>query len=303
MGVRGMSTWLKTFEEFLAKADQRFDRMRKEIAAELSAEMRKQIETSIVPGPPGEKGDPGNHGKDGAPGPRGEKGEPGARGPQGEPGKDGVEGKDGAPGMDGKDGAPGIDGKDGVGIADLRMVEGDLLIRLTDGTEKNVGRIIGERGAPGVDGKDGADGVDGKDGAPGERGPQGERGAVGEKGVDGKDGSPGRDGRDGTKGDPGRDGKDGISRKELEEEAARLLSRIEVQGRTWKLGDHEIRLPIPEYRGVWAQGEYEAGDMVTWAGGIWHANAATKDKPGDGETAWTLCVKRGRDGRDLRASE
>jgi hypothetical protein len=200
--------------------------------------------------------------KPGEPGPRGEKGEPGMHGEKGDPGKDGA------------------DGRDGVGIADIKLSDGSLVVRLTDGTEKDLGRVVGpqgEKGEPGVNGKDGAAGVDGKDGA------------------------PGRDGRDGTKGDPGRDGKDGITRKELEEEAARMLSRIEVVGRTWKLGEHEVRMPIPEYRGVWRDGEYEAGDIVTWAGSLWHANGSTKDKPGDGDTAWTLIVKRGRDGKDLRS--
>jgi hypothetical protein len=282
MGVRGMNEWVKTFEMFLEKADARMKAMRNEIAREV----KEEISLTIKPGEPG---------------PRGEKGEPGMHGEKGDPGKDGA------------------DGRDGVGIADIKLSDGSLVVRLTDGTEKDLGRVVGpqgERGEPGVNGKDGAAGVDGKDGLPGERGPQGEkgmdgrngndgapgeRGPIGEKGMDGKDGAPGRDGRDGTKGDPGRDGKDGITRKELEEEAARMLSRIEVVGRTWKLGEHEVRMPIPEYRGVWRDGEYEAGDIVTWAGSLWHANGSTKDKPGDGDTAWTLIVKRGRDGKDLRS--
>ena len=45
---------------------------------------------------------------------------------------------------------------------------------------------------------------------------------------------------------------------------------------------------------------YERGDGVTWAGSEWHCNEPTTTKPGDGSKAWTLKVKRGRDGKDGR---
>jgi len=70
---------------------------------------------------------------------------------------------------------------------------------------------------------------------------------------------------------------------------------------SWSRGDakveRSIKLPAMIYRGVYIQGTmYERGDVVTWAGSLWHANADTTMRPGDGSPAWTLAVKRGRDG-------
>jgi len=54
------------------------------------------------------------------------------------------------------------------------------------------------------------------------------------------------------------------------------------------------------YRGVHTPGEvYDTGDMVTCGGSLWHCNEITEEKPGEGSSAWTLAVKRGRDGKDL----
>jgi hypothetical protein len=53
------------------------------------------------------------------------------------------------------------------------------------------------------------------------------------------------------------------------------------------------------YCGVFVDGKaYELGDVTTWAGSTWHCNEPTETKPGDGSKAWTLMVKRGRDGKD-----
>ena len=55
------------------------------------------------------------------------------------------------------------------------------------------------------------------------------------------------------------------------------------------------------YRGVFVDGEtYDAGNTATFGGSLWHCNTSTKERPGDGSKMWTLCVKRGRDGKDLR---
>jgi sugar lactone lactonase YvrE len=70
-------------------------------------------------------------GKDGLQGPKGE---------QGDRGFDGVNGKDG---YNGKDGIDGVDGKDGVGVQDAYIdFDGSLIIKLTDGTEINVGEVV-----------------------------------------------------------------------------------------------------------------------------------------------------------------
>ena len=59
----------------------------------------------------------------------------------------------------------------------------------------------------------------------------------------------------------------------------------------------EIEAKGVVYRGVWqAADEYKRGDLATLDGSIWHCNADTRDKPGNGRT-WTLAVKAGRDAR------
>ena len=78
---------------------------------------------------------------------------------------------------------------------------GELVLSYTDGTEQNVGVVVGADGKDGVDGKDGADGkdgVDGKDGADGRDGADGKDGVDGKDGADGKDGVNGTNGADGT---------------------------------------------------------------------------------------------------------
>ena len=70
--------------------------------------------------------------------------------------------------------------------AEVREIEsaylndaGELILRYSDGSSQNVGRVVGE------DGKDGADGKNGKDGADGRDGEKGERGDIGADGSDG----------------------------------------------------------------------------------------------------------------------
>lgn len=61
---------------------------------------------------------------------------------------------------------------------------------------------------------------------------------------------------------------------------------------------------IPAYRGVWREGEtYHEGQLATFDGSLWWCKATTRQKPDQpdvGGRDWQLCVKRGRDGRDLR---
>ena len=113
-------------------------------------------------------------GSDGADGSDGKDGQDGKDGKDGEDGKDGLtpyigsngnwwigntdtgiqatgtngaNGKDGINGKDGADGKNGADGQDGVGIADIAINEaGELVVTLTDGTEKNLGKVTGDDG-------------------------------------------------------------------------------------------------------------------------------------------------------------
>jgi len=79
-------------------------------------------------------------------------------------------------------------------------------------------------------------------------------------GPPGADGAAGRDGLPGPKGDPGM-----------------------------------------RYRGVYQEASgYDLGDVVTWAGGAWHCNEKTSDRPGESSSVWTLIVKRGRDAKGAR---
>jgi hypothetical protein len=51
--------------------------------------------------------------------------------------------------------------------------------------------------------------------------------------------------------------------------------------------------------GVYQAGTmYELGDVVSFGGSGWHCNAPTASKPGNGNLAWTLTIKHGRDGKD-----
>ncbi|KQM92159.1 hypothetical protein ASE77_11810 [Sphingomonas sp. Leaf226] len=55
-----------------------------------------------------------------------------------------------------------------------------------------------------------------------------------------------------------------------------------------------------KYRGVHEPNvAYDTGDTVTHGGSLWHCNVLTKERPGEGSKAWTLAVKRGRDGKVL----
>jgi hypothetical protein len=56
-----------------------------------------------------------------------------------------------------------------------------------------------------------------------------------------------------------------------------------------------VPLPIPKYAGVYVRERtYAAGDLVTWAGALWHCAAPTSAVPGEGASAWRLTVKQGQ---------
>lgn len=82
----------------------------------------------------------GADGKDGLNGADGKNGIDGTNGVDGKDGKDGINGVDGKDGKDGKDGTNGIDGKDGRGIADMAIINGEIVITYTDGTKSVIGK-------------------------------------------------------------------------------------------------------------------------------------------------------------------
>jgi len=104
----------------------------------------------------------------------------------------------------------------------------------------------------------------------------------------------------GKDGEPGKPGRDGFA---LENFDASVMD----DGRTVLLAftgndlDYSVELgfPVMLYRGVFTEGSYCKGDTVTWGGSLWHCDAnSTDSKPGDGSKDWTLCAKKGRDGKD-----
>lgn len=69
---------------------------------------------------------------------------------------------------------------------------------------------------------------------------------------------------------------------------------------------HKVDLPMMSYKGVWQEGEFTEGDVVTWGGSAWYCKATTTTKPGeviDGQSDWKLAVKKGRDGKDYNPNE
>ena len=92
-------------------------------------------------GDKGDKGEPGRNGADGRDGKDGLNGKDGADGKDGLIGKDGIDGKNGADGKDGLNGKDGKDGVDGVGVTNVTIMDGNLIITLSDGKVINAGRI------------------------------------------------------------------------------------------------------------------------------------------------------------------
>jgi hypothetical protein len=183
----------------------------------------------------------------------------------------------------------------------VREATEPLLTRL-DALEKRE-LVLPEKGEPGNPGEDGAPGPPGKDGADGKDGvgladvlkdadgnlilvmTDGRTKSLGP--VNGKDGAPGQDGRDGL-------GFDDMKVEQVGERTVRfLLSRGEDEA------EFDIRFPVPVYRGVFKEADqYEAGDLVTWAGSLWHCNEPKGIKPGAPESGWQLAAKAGRPGKD-----
>jgi hypothetical protein len=155
----------------------------------------------------------------------------------------------------------------------------------------------------GLDCKDGEPGQSGRPGPPGPPGIPGlgQPGRDGRDGVDGRDGKDGRDGVDGDDGLNGRDGVDGLGFDDLD---------LEYDGERqftfrWSKGSQvktkAFIVPVMLYRGVFDPARsYEPGDQVTYSGSLWIAKGKTSQRPdedGTGARDWTLCAKRGPEGK------
>ncbi len=262
-------------------------------------------------GDPGERGEPGLIGEKGIQGDRGEMGEKGERGEIGERGLIGPAGEKGAQGENGEQGQKGDQGEPGQ-----RGEPGPVGIG-----EK------GERGEPGEPGPRGEPGSDGHAGANGTHGARGEKGESGDQGPPGEPGSAGPAGKNLTIDDV-RDfldagmakwmlDSDRLYRKHVDDFIAALpkpkdgVDGLPIDAIKYdhemrsivfirdEIIVHELKLYTPRYEGVWHEGSYEMGLMVTFGGNLWSATKDTEAKPGTNGD-WILCVKKGRDGRDLK---
>lgn len=142
-------------------------------------------------------------------------------------------------------------------------------------------------GRDGVDGLNGKDGTHGRDGLPGVQGPKGA------DGTNGRDGQHGKDGMDGL----------GFDDMTVEHDGERGFTFKFVRaGQTKTFGSFTV--PAMIYRGVFDGSKtYQKGDVVTWGGSGWHAEAETSAKPGEPSTAsraWKLMVKKGADGKGAK---
>lgn len=158
------------------------------------------------------------------------------------------------------------DGKDGIGLAGgVIDQDGALVLTLTNGETRTVGRVVG---------RDGADA---------------DMEVLKAFAKDMVDAIP-----------RPKDGKDGFDLKDFDatlmEDGRTVLLKFEQGDLTHSI---ELCFPVTIHRGVYRpETEYERGDGVTFGGSTWIANRKTSEKPGEGSGDWTLSVKRGRDGKD-----
>ncbi|QBX14805.1 hyaluronate lyase [Streptococcus phage Javan157] len=148
-------------------------------------------------------------------GPQGPTGERGSIGPTGPIGKTGDTGPQGPPGPTGEQGPK---GDTGAKVTSGTLAEGQLTLKLDDGSEAVVeGDFRGPQGPTGPQGPKGADGkmtfeqlteeqrkqLKGDKGDPGQRGADGQRGEAGPPGPKGDNGAPGPMGPRGERGPAG----------------------------------------------------------------------------------------------------
>lgn len=109
----------------------------------------------------------------------------------------------------------------------------------------------------------------------------------------------------GKDGEPGKPGKDGFNLEDFDaavmEDGRTVLLSFDRADLSYKV---ELGFDVMLYRGVFKDDQtYVRGDTVTWAGSLWHCDQPTSEKPGDGSKSWTLCAKKGRDGKDGEMKE
>jgi hypothetical protein len=235
----------------------------------------------------GKDGAPGRDGQDGVAGPAGLDGTDGAPGVNGKDGvgvrdatldaggtlllhfTDGftksvgvIVGRDGAPGVAGARGAQGDPGRDGIGVAGALLdKDGGLVLTLSDGTVKALGRVVGH------------DGVDGQPGARGEQG------------------SPGLNGRDGTL--------EHLKAVYDGERTITLCFKdgTPIEGGAIKLTGLSRYQGIWSRERAYEAGDQTTYGGSQWTA-IADAPAGLQPGTNEGAAAWKLSVKKGNDGKD-----
>ena len=163
----------KEFNELLRKIETGEIVLSEEAKAEIIEEILGQVDEGVQ-GPQGEQGPMGPQGPQGEQGPAGEKGQDGKDGvdgkdftydmfteeqlekligPVGPQGEQGIQGVQGEVGPEGPEGPQGDKGEDGVGVDSVEIVEGHLMVHLSNNTVVDAGELpVGEGGTgEGVD--------------------------------------------------------------------------------------------------------------------------------------------------------
>lgn len=221
-------------------------------------------------------------------------------------------------------------------LADTRRELAELRAALKTAADEQIARIDaalanvrdGEPGPAGPAGPAGEPGPTGERGEPGPQGGAGERGADGRDGADGRPGKDGiglagalidrdgnlvvtmtdgttrelgpvvgADGKDGAAGEPGKDGRDGFGFDDMSaahDGERGIAIRFERAG---EMKEFAFTIPAMIYRGIYREGRYAQGDVVTSGGSAFVALVDTDGKP-ELSKDWRLFVKRGQDGRD-----
>lgn len=227
-------------------------------------------------------------GPDGATGPAGEQGEPGERGEDGAQGDQGEQGETGAPGETGENGADGAQGDQGITTPDHVVAA-----LVASHVQSEVDKL--PKAKDGEDGRDAADlivlpSIDENQSY--RRGTWASHNGGLIQSVRATD--------------PIEDGDltnagwcvivEGIAAHMVTpvstrsfEVACKLTSGLTTIS--------SFTIPSMIYKDIWKEGEYEHGDVVTWAGSSWHCQTDTTDKPGTSDE-WRLMVKRGVKGKD-----
>jgi hypothetical protein len=179
------------------------------VAFSLTAARALVADSTIKPGPKGDKGDPGPQGMKGDSGNAGPQGPPGSQGPPGLQGSKGDKGDPGDQGPPGSQGPPGLQGSKGdkgdPGDQGPSGLQGPPGLQGSKGDKGDPG----ESGPQGLQGPPGLQGSKGDKGDPGDQGPQGLQGPPGSQGAKGDKGDPGDQGPQGLKGDKGDKGDTG----------------------------------------------------------------------------------------------